>query len=141
MNLMNTLIQGVLAQFGKGLGPQGQQMAQAVIGMMTQQGQGQGAAGLTNMIAMFENNGMGEMVKSWVGTGANMPVNPQQIMQALGQGNVQNIAQQMGVDANQASTQLAKLLPDLINQMTPNGKVEENLVGEMMNTFLGKKAA
>ncbi len=141
MSLMSVLAQGILSQVTSKMGPQGSQITSAVIQMIAQQGQGQGATGLNNLISMFEKNGMGEIVKTWVGTGANSAINPQQIMQALGQDNIQNIASQVGISKDQASGQLANILPDIINQMTPNGQVENNVVGEIMRAFMGSKAA
>ncbi|MGB4056758.1 MAG: YidB family protein [Alphaproteobacteria bacterium] len=141
MSLMSVLAQGILSQVASKMGPQGSQITSAVIQMIAQQGQGQGATGLNNLISMFEKNGMGEIVKTWVGTGANSAINPQQIMQALGQDNIQNIASQVGISKDQASGQLANILPDIINQMTPNGQVENNVVGEIMRAFMGSKAA
>lgn len=67
------------------------------------------------------------MVSSWVGNGANQPVNGQQLGQALagtaaGQ-HVEEVAQKLGIDPSQVLNQLAQHLPDVVDHLTPNGAV------------------
>jgi uncharacterized protein YidB (DUF937 family) len=117
MGLLDGLLQNVL-----GAGAQQSQgsMMQAALQMLQQNG------GLPGIISKFQNGGMGAHVGSWVGTGANMPINGSQIQEILGSGAIGEIAQQLGLSHGDASSGLAQVLPGIINQLTPGGQVPED---------------
>jgi uncharacterized protein YidB (DUF937 family) len=102
-----------------GGGVQVVQIAETVIGMLGSQ-QGGGLAGL---VKTFTQAGLGQQVSSWVSTGANLPVSADQIKAALGNQQLQGMAQQLGLDHGALSGVLAQLLPQVINHLTPNGQV------------------
>ena len=81
------------------------------------------AGGLQGLLAKLQSAGLGEAAQSWVGTGANQPVDPDRLGQALGPDLMGMIAAQLGGNPGQASTTLADLLPGLIDQLTPQGQV------------------
>ncbi|MDP3348969.1 MAG: YidB family protein [Hydrogenophaga sp.] len=81
------------------------------------------AGGLQGLLAKLQSAGLGDAAQSWVGTGANQPVNPAQLGQALGPDLMGMIAAQLGGNQDQASIALADLLPGLIDQLTPQGQV------------------
>jgi uncharacterized protein YidB (DUF937 family) len=80
--------------------------------------------GVGGIVEKFRSGGLSDVVASWVGTGANMPVSASQVQQVLGHSTINNVASSMGVDATQASSSIASMLPELINQLTPNGAVD-----------------
>ncbi len=82
--------------------------------------------GVPGLIAKFEQSGLGSQAASWVSTGANQGINADQLKQVLGSGAIGQIASQLGLDHGQVSGGLAQLLPQLIDQMTPNGQVPAN---------------
>jgi uncharacterized protein YidB (DUF937 family) len=89
----------------------------------------QKSGGIGGLVSTLQQGGLGVVVNSWVGNGANQPVNGQQLGQALqgtaaGQ-HVEEMAQKLGVDPSQVLGQLAQHLPDVINHLTPNGQVPE----------------
>ncbi|MFZ4540489.1 MAG: YidB family protein [Rickettsiales bacterium] len=80
--------------------------------------------GLQAVIAQFEQNGLGEAVKSWVGTGPNLPISGDQLSQVLGGGGVfEQLAAKLGVSADMIKLQLAEHLPQAVDTMTPDGVV------------------
>ncbi len=91
-------------------------IARSVLDML---GQGGGLGGL---VQAFKQKGLGDIVGSWVGTGQNLPVSPQQIQQALGP-QVAQLAAQHGITADAATGMLSKILPGLVDQLTPNGQL------------------
>ncbi len=91
-------------------------IARSVLDML---GQGGGLGGL---VQAFQQKGLGDIVGSWVGTGQNLPVSPQQIQQALGP-QVAQLAAQHGITADAATGMLSKILPGLVDQLTPNGQL------------------
>lgn len=86
--------------------------------------------GLAGLIQSFQQGGLGDVVNSWVSTGANQPVSPEQIQNVLGNSQLQGLAAQLGVSPEQASGNLAELLPQLVDKLTPNGQVPQ--VGDLM---------
>jgi uncharacterized protein YidB (DUF937 family) len=81
--------------------------------------------GLDGLVKAFSEKGLGDVVGSWVGTGANLPVSPQQIQQVLGKDRVQQLAQQHGIDASAVVAQLAQALPGLVDKLTPGGQLPD----------------
>jgi uncharacterized protein YidB (DUF937 family) len=89
-----------------------------------------GQGGLNNLISQFGAKGLGDVVGSWVGTGKNLPVSPDQLKGILGDDTVKNIASKLGMDSNAVTSQLSNLLPDVVDKLTPDGKVPE---GDLMS--------
>jgi uncharacterized protein YidB (DUF937 family) len=83
------------------------------------------SGGLNGLIQQFSSKGLGEVVSSWVGTGKNLPISAQQIQHVLGSDTVKNMASKIGVDSNSIASQLSNLLPQVIDKLTPDGKVPE----------------
>jgi uncharacterized protein YidB (DUF937 family) len=85
--------------------------------------------GLGGLVEKFQQNGMGDIVSSWIGRGENLPVSADQIASAFGSGPLADIASQLGINPAQASNQLAQMLPGLIDRLTPNGSLPEGGLG------------
>jgi uncharacterized protein YidB (DUF937 family) len=88
-------------------------------------GAGGGMGGLGGLLEQMQRAGYGEQARSWVGTGQNMPVSPDVLGQIFGQGGIEEIARQAGVTPQEASTGLSELLPEVVNQVTPDGQVPD----------------
>jgi uncharacterized protein YidB (DUF937 family) len=97
--------------------PAGAALTQILGNLLQQQG---GVAGLAKS---FDQAGLGHLVSSWIGTGANLPVSADQIIQVLGSEQIGQIAQQLGVDHQQVGGLLAQVLPRVIDHLTPQGRV------------------
>jgi uncharacterized protein YidB (DUF937 family) len=94
--------------------------------------------GLTGLISAFEQNGLGSVVASWVGTGQNLPISAEQLQSVLGNEQVQAIAQQLGFSTQDVSAHLANLLPQVVDKLTPDGSVPEgNAMGGLMGALKG----
>jgi len=98
--------------------------------------------GVNGLVQAFHDNGMGGLVNSWIGSGTNQSISPEQIQQVLGSGPVQALAAKLGVSPEQASSTLSQLLPTVMDKLTPNGQVpaHSNLLemGESLLSSLGK---
>lgn len=82
-----------------------------------------GPGGLSGLVQQFQNNGLGHLVQSWVGTGPNQPINAQQIQQALGGDRLRQIATRLGIDPNVVAQKLSTILPQVVNHLTPDGQL------------------
>lgn len=95
------------------------------------------AGGIQGVMEKFQKSGLGDIVASWVGTGQNQSITPDQITQALGQENIQVITQEVNIPAEQSGNLLSELLPVLIDQLTPNGQVpDQNQMANLGKTVL-----
>jgi uncharacterized protein YidB (DUF937 family) len=122
------------------------QVLQTILGMMGgQQGQG-GLGGLGGLIGMMQNKGLGDVASSWVGTGQNMPISADQLQNVLGSDMLGQLAGKLGMSQGDAASSLSQMLPDIVNQMTPNGQVSNDHQGgfdmaqafEMLKGGMGK---
>jgi uncharacterized protein YidB (DUF937 family) len=82
-----------------------------------------GTAGLENLVKGFQDAGLGDEVASWIGSGPNKPVSPDQIGQALGPEKLQQLSSSTGIGVAQLLPMLAAFLPQIINALTPNGQL------------------
>jgi uncharacterized protein YidB (DUF937 family) len=95
--------------------------------------------GLSGLVQMFQDKGLGDTVSSWISTGKNLPVSADQIKQALGSDQIQQISEHVGVSQEEASTGLADLLPEIIDKLTPDGKMPENdMLAQGLNILKSK---
>ncbi|MNG21605.1 hypothetical protein D3C84_1059930 [compost metagenome] len=89
--------------------------------------------GLGGLVSRFEQAGMGDVIGSWVGNGDNQPIAPEQVQGALGGDAIAGMASKLGINAQTLLPLLASVLPLLINQMTPQGKVPEQGLGNQQD--------
>lgn len=95
--------------------------------------------GLGGLISKFQEKGMGGIVSSWVGTGANQPVTGDQVANAIGAEKVNEIAGKLGVSADNVKSGLASVLPVVVDKLTPDGKVPQ--VSGMLENLAAKAAS
>jgi uncharacterized protein YidB (DUF937 family) len=65
--------------------------------------------------------GLGNTVRSWVGTGANQPITADQIHQAFGSDTVKQLAAKIGMTPEDLASKLSQILPQAIDKLTPGG--------------------
>lgn len=101
----------------------------AVMGMIQSQG------GVAAVLSKLRASGLGAHADSWVGSGANQPVSATDLHNALGSGAVGQVANELGINPQQAGGVLSQVLPELINQMSPSGALPDNH-GDLMSKGL-----
>ena len=79
--------------------------------------------GLQGLLSDLDQAGLGNQVQSWLGQGTNEPVSADQVKQALGDDQVQQLANQAGVAPEELSQQVAQVLPQVVDQASPDGKL------------------
>lgn len=80
--------------------------------------------GLQGLVAQLQQAGLGDQVSSWLGTGANLPVSPDQIRDAIGGDMLANLAGRVGLSTEAASQGIADYLPQLVDRLSPNGALQ-----------------
>lgn len=96
-----------------------------------------GQGGLQNLISQFDAKGFGDIIGSWVGTGQNKSISPDQIQNVLGSDVLSGIASKLGLNVNDLSSQLSNLLPGVVDKLTPKGKVPEGDIMSQASDLLG----
>ena len=81
--------------------------------------------GLAGLLEQFKAGGLGHLADSWVGTGQNLPISAEQVQGVLGSERVQQMAAKVGISPEMLSGQLAKLLPQAVDKVTPDGTVPD----------------
>ena len=92
--------------------------------------------GLQGMLETFKSKGFGEIISSWIGTGENQAISKDQILEALGKDQIQKMAEKVGISQEEASGGLASLLPEIIDKLTPNGKLPEGGLSDLVNKMM-----
>ena len=80
--------------------------------------------GTQNILGGFTSQGLGGIINSWIGTGANSPISPEQIRNGLGADKIRQLAQRAGIPEDRVMEQLRNLLPGLVDRATPQGSIE-----------------
>jgi uncharacterized protein YidB (DUF937 family) len=89
-------------------------------------GSGRGApGGLGGLLEQLQRAGFGEQADSWVSKGANKPISPDAMTQIFGQQGLEQISRQAGISPEEASRGLSALLPEVVDRVTPDGKLPD----------------
>ena len=123
-----------------GASTEGSNEAALLKGVLEMLGQGQGGSGgLAGLLKGFQAHGLGEIISSWIGTGENLPISPQQIQQGVGMEQLQQLASKAGLSPEAARTMLAQILPGFIDKLTPDGQIpQEGLLEQGLRFLKGK---
>lgn len=108
-----------------------------VVALLAQSG------GIQGLMNKFSQAGMGDVFSKWVSTGPNPPVSSSQVQQVLGSEQIRSLAAKLGIDPARASEVLAEHLPTVVDQMTPQGKIDpsadtEQSLTDMLPSLFGK---
>lgn len=112
---------GLLDEIGKMLGKGSQEDSGNLSAIALLQQLFSDNGGIDGFLQMFRDKGLGGVVASWIQNGQNLPISPEQIQDVLGNEHIAKIAGKLGIDPQQASAQIAQLLPGLIDRLSPNG--------------------
>jgi uncharacterized protein YidB (DUF937 family) len=79
--------------------------------------------GLGDLLKQFQEAGHGDTANSWVGNGPNKEISPNDLSRVLSDDQINMITQMTGMPRDQIISMLSKQLPDIVNQLTPAGRV------------------
>jgi uncharacterized protein YidB (DUF937 family) len=83
------------------------------------------SGGLNELVQRFEQNGFGDVIQSWIGSGSNQAISPDQLHQAIGSQTMDWLSQQTGMSHSQLLPLLAQALPLIVDRLTPNQRVPD----------------
>ncbi len=79
--------------------------------------------GLRALLQQFQQNGQGDKVNSWVGTGPNKEISEQELAKSLGDDDINSLSQHTGMSRDDLLSALRRELPNIVDQLTPQGRV------------------
>ena len=126
MGLLDSVLGSAMgALTGGGQGAQGAGSAVLMQGSLRggRGGVAGGLGGLGGLLQQLQQGGLGEAVQSWVSTGQNQPISADQLHSALGGDRVSAMAQQAGMSQDDLMGQLAHMLPQVVDHLTPGGEL------------------
>lgn len=99
--------------------------------------------GFYGLVRLFSKHGQGDAMLSWVSTGKNEPITPDALEGVLGRSRIKEIADSAGISEMDASYGLARVLPQLVDNLTPDGKLPEgrtanNTLSQIIVRFRGR---
>lgn len=101
----------------------------ALIAMALQLLQSNG--GLEGLLGRLQQAGHAHEANSWVSTGENLPVSSDALARALGADQIDEAAQRLGLSSQDTARGLASVLPEIVNQVTPQGRIEDDSNAEL----------
>lgn len=111
----------VLGRLGGGNQPRsGNLLLQLALSMLQQNG------GLEGILGKFRESGLSHQADSWVSTGQNMSISADQLQNVFGPSTISELASRLGVSEQQAGSEMAQVLPEVIDRLTPEGQLREN---------------
>ena len=129
MGLLDSVL-GSLSQGGSG---SGNALLNTLLAMINDPSTG----GLEGLLAKFQQHGLGDVAASWVSTGKNLPISGAQIQEALGSAELSSLAQKLGMSSGDVSSQLAQLLPGVVDNLTPNGQLPDTgSLGDLLGSVM-----
>lgn len=80
-------------------------------------------SGLSDLVARFTQSGDEKTAQSWVGTGQNVAVTPDQLRSVLGAQTLADLTAKTGLTEVNLLSRLSQVLPELVDTMTPDGAI------------------
>ena len=91
--------------------------------------------GLDGLVRRFQEQGLGDVIASWVSTGANQPITPEQLARILDPEQLRELSRQAGIAVSRLPEALAALVPTLVDRLTPEGEMPGPY--QLLRTALG----
>jgi uncharacterized protein YidB (DUF937 family) len=81
------------------------------------------SGGLNELLKQFQQSGQGDVAKSWVGTGPNKSISPNDLAKTLGSDQIDTLMTKTGMSRDELIAGLSQVLPEVVNKLTPQGRV------------------
>jgi uncharacterized protein YidB (DUF937 family) len=79
--------------------------------------------GVQGVVSEFEKSGLGATVKSWVGTGPNQAISPDEVHKVLGSDLLEQLSKKSGLSVQELAQKLSQVLPQAVDTLTPGGAI------------------
>jgi len=146
MGLLDSVLGGMLGggqpQSRPGGGDGAAMLMQIVAALLAQRAGGAGSGlggvgaagglgGLAGLAEQFQRGGLGDVMNSWIGTGQNLPISPDQLGGVLGGDLLGELTRHTGMGQDDLLGQLSQVLPQMVDRATPEGRIPEGGLGDI----------
>jgi uncharacterized protein YidB (DUF937 family) len=83
--------------------------------------------GLNDLMKQLQQKGLGDAANSWIGNGPNKAVSPNDLANALGADQINSLMSHSGLSRDELLEGLSQHLPQVVDQLTPDGKVPQEI--------------
>ena len=104
------------APAGGGAGGFGGALGGGVLGGML-------GGGLGELLNRFQQNGHGDAMSSWIGSGPNQHLPPEELERAIGPEDIEELSRETGLPRDELLSGLSDALPQVVDGLTPNGRL------------------
>jgi uncharacterized protein YidB (DUF937 family) len=104
------------------------------LGSLFSSNDGEGGFDISSIISNLSNGNLMEVVSSWIGSGENQPINPDDVTELVGTDKIEEFANKLGVDFESAKKALADALPAVVDKATNE---DESLVSNLLEKVGG----
>jgi uncharacterized protein YidB (DUF937 family) len=94
--------------------------------------------GLQELLSQFQAQGMGSKTSSWLSPGENEPLTGEEVRQVVGEDKVREAASRLGVSEDEAASDLAELIPKIVDNASPEGQLMDE---QTLDDAFGRLAA
>jgi uncharacterized protein YidB (DUF937 family) len=81
------------------------------------------SGGLNDLLKQFQQTGQSDVAHSWIGSGPNKAISPNDLASALGADRINTLMSYSGMSRDDLLNGLSQQLPGVIDQLTPNGRL------------------
>lgn len=139
MSMFEDLLRNALGSETSPAQTQTQNLLQGVLNLVNS------AGGVQGIMNKFQQSGLGDQVSSWIGTGENKPITPEQLTRVLGQDKIDALARQSGIPVAKGGNALAEVFPALMDKLTPDALLPDKsqllTIGKVLLGGIGVAAA
>jgi uncharacterized protein YidB (DUF937 family) len=126
MGLFDQLAGGLMSSLA---GQQKNDLASGLLSLLASQ-----PGGLSGLLQLFTSKGIGNIAQSWISPGQNLPISAEQLHSVFGNDQLQQLAQQAGIAPEHAGSAISQMLPQIVDQLTPQGNIPQQ--GDLMSMGL-----
>ena len=126
--MLMQIVAALLAQRAGGAGGAG---AAGGLGGLGGIGAAGGLGGLAGLAEQFQRGGLGDVMNSWIGTGQNLPISPDQLGGVLGGDLLGELTRHTGMGQDDLLGQLSQVLPQMVDRATPEGRIPDGGLGDI----------
>ena len=131
---VNSGTAGGPGSLGAGAGPLAGATSSALVSQILAAVQ-QHPGGLGGILQSLQQGGLGHLVQSWIGTGANLPVSADQLRNTLGSDWISRITQMTGLSQAEVEQRLSTALPQIVDHLSPNGQLPQGDLSSALATL------
>jgi uncharacterized protein YidB (DUF937 family) len=81
------------------------------------------SGGLNDLLKQFQQTGQSDVAHSWIGSGPNKAISPNDLASALGADRINTLMAYSGMSRDDLLNGLSEHLPGVVDQLTPNGRL------------------